>query len=62
MKLRRLKALDIEEERELAGRLAGVLYLVGALTGVLLLVLPGVEVTNPAALLVVCCGRRSSGA
>ena len=56
MKLNRLKALDIEEERELAGRLAGVLYLVGALTGVLLLVLPGVEVTNPVALLVVCFG------
>ena len=54
MKLNRLKALDIEEERELAGRLAGVLYLVGALTGVLLLVLPGVEVSNPVALLVVC--------
>ena len=41
MKLHGLKALDIEEERELAGRLAGVLYLVGSLTGVLLLVLPG---------------------
>jgi diguanylate cyclase (GGDEF)-like protein len=54
MKLRRLKPLDIEEERELAGRLAGVLYLVGSLTGVLLLVLPGVEVSNPPALLAVC--------
>ena len=61
MKLNRLKALDIEEERELAGRLAGVLYLVGALTGVLLLVLPGVEVTNPLALLVVCFGRLRLG-
>lgn len=35
------------EERLLAGRLAAALYLTGAATGALLLVLPGVDVTRP---------------
>jgi diguanylate cyclase (GGDEF)-like protein len=50
----RLKAFDIEEERVLAGRLAGALYLIGAATGLLLLVLPGVDVSSPAVLVALC--------
>ena len=37
------QTLHVNEERELAGRLAGVLFLTGGLTAVLLLFLPGVE-------------------
>jgi diguanylate cyclase (GGDEF)-like protein len=38
----RLRALNITEERVLAGRVAGLMYVVGAATGALLLLLPGV--------------------
>jgi diguanylate cyclase (GGDEF)-like protein len=38
----RLRALNIQEERTLAGRVAGLMYVVGATTGVSLLVLPGI--------------------
>ena len=40
----RLRAFNVGEERELAGRVAGLLYLTGAVTAALLLVLPGPEV------------------
>lgn len=43
----RLAGLVISEERALAGRLAGALYLVGAVTALGLLALPGVEVSEP---------------
>jgi diguanylate cyclase (GGDEF)-like protein len=39
----RLKALDVREERLLAGRVAGLMYLIAAGTAVLLLPLPGAE-------------------
>jgi diguanylate cyclase (GGDEF)-like protein len=42
----RLHALDITEERRLAGVLAGVLYLTGAITVLGLLVLPGAVTDN----------------
>jgi len=48
-----IRGLHIEEERPLAGKLAGALYLTGSATGLSLLVVPGVDVTNVAALLVV---------
>src|ERR687894_977951 len=38
-----LKALAISEERRLAGQLAGLMYLCGAMTAPLVLLLPGVE-------------------
>jgi diguanylate cyclase (GGDEF)-like protein len=38
----RLRALNIQEERTLAGRVAGLMYVVGATTGVSLLFLPGI--------------------
>lgn len=41
--MRRLRALDISEERELAGTVAGLLYLIGAVTVSLLLLMPGIE-------------------
>ena len=40
---RRLRALEIIEERALGGRLAGTLYLTGAITAVSMLVVPGVD-------------------
>src|SRR4051812_25402372 len=40
--LDRLGGLAISEERRLAGRMAGALYLVGAVTALMLLVLPHV--------------------
>jgi len=40
---KRLKALDVREERLLAGRVAGLMYLIAAGTAVLLLALPGAE-------------------
>jgi diguanylate cyclase (GGDEF)-like protein len=42
----RLRALNIQEERTLAGRVAGLMYVVGAATGSLLLVLPGIPTTH----------------
>jgi diguanylate cyclase (GGDEF)-like protein len=45
--------LHIEEERPLAGQLAGALYLTGSATGLALFVVPGVDVNYPAALLAV---------
>jgi diguanylate cyclase (GGDEF)-like protein len=38
-----LKALDVREERLLAGRVAGLMYVIAAGTAMLLLLLPGVE-------------------
>ena len=43
-----LTGLAVSEERVLAGRVAGALYLVGAATALALLVLPAVAVTDPA--------------
>ena len=37
------RKLDVEEERALAGKLAGVMFLTGGLTAVALLLLPGIE-------------------
>ena len=48
-----ISGLHIEEERPLAGKLAGALYLTGSATGLSLFAVPGVDVTNAAALLVV---------
>ena len=42
----RLHALDITEERRLAGTLAGILYLTGSFTVIALLVLPGAVTDN----------------
>ena len=39
----RLKALDVREERLLAGRIAGLMYVIAAATTVMLLFLPGIE-------------------
>jgi diguanylate cyclase (GGDEF)-like protein len=41
--MRGLRALEVAEERELAGRVAGLLYLVGAVTVSLLMLVPGTE-------------------
>jgi diguanylate cyclase (GGDEF)-like protein len=41
-----VQALNIQEERSLAGRVAGLMYVVGAAIGGLLLVLPGVPNTH----------------
>ena len=49
--VRGLRALEVSEERELAGRVAGLLYLTGAFTVPLLLLLPGVDVDSAAAVL-----------
>jgi len=46
-----IRGLHIEEERPLAGKLAAALYLTGSATGLLLLVVPGVDVTNVPVLL-----------
>ncbi len=48
-----MRGLHIDEERPLAGRLAGALYLTGSATALLLLVVPGVDVTSAAALVAV---------
>jgi diguanylate cyclase (GGDEF)-like protein len=40
------RTLEAEEERDLAGRLAGVLFLSGGLTAILLLFLPGIHVSH----------------
>ena len=45
-----LRALEVAEQRELAGKIAAILYLFGAITALLLIVMPGVDVSNPAAL------------
>jgi diguanylate cyclase (GGDEF)-like protein len=42
----RLRALEMIEERALGGRLAGTLYLTGAVTAVAILALPGVETAH----------------
>src|SRR3954452_11561296 len=41
-----VRALNIQEERSLAGRVAGLMYVVGAAIGGLLLILPGVPATH----------------
>lgn len=41
-----LRALEIAEERDLAGGIAGVLYLTAAVTALLLLVMPGAPVSD----------------
>ncbi|HYU60197.1 MAG TPA: GGDEF domain-containing protein [Solirubrobacterales bacterium] len=43
---RGLRALEVTEERELAGRVAGLLYLIGAVTVSLLLLVPGTETSH----------------
>src|SRR2546423_10771976 len=40
---RRLRALEMIEERALGGRLAGTLYLTGAATAIAMLAVPGVD-------------------
>jgi diguanylate cyclase (GGDEF)-like protein len=40
------RTLDVDEERKLAGKLAGVLFLTGGLTAGALVFLPGIEVDN----------------
>lgn len=45
-----LQALAVAEQRELAGRIAAILYLIGAVTALILIVAPESPVTNPAAL------------
>lgn len=47
--------LHIVEERPLAGRLACALYITAGVTGLLLLVMPGIEVSDPA-VLIACVG------
>jgi diguanylate cyclase (GGDEF)-like protein len=47
---RQLRALEVTEERELAGRIAGLLYLTAAVTVTLLLVMPGVDADAPVVL------------
>jgi diguanylate cyclase (GGDEF)-like protein len=49
--VRGLRALQVAEERELAGRVAGLLYLVGAATVGLLLLMPGTDTSDPAVVL-----------
>jgi diguanylate cyclase (GGDEF)-like protein len=44
--LRRLRALDIAEERTLAGQVAGTLYLTGAISILLVLLLPGMVTSH----------------
>jgi diguanylate cyclase (GGDEF)-like protein len=48
-----IKGLHIPEERLLAGRLASALYLTGATTAVLLLLMPGVSVAMPAVVIAI---------
>jgi diguanylate cyclase (GGDEF)-like protein len=48
---RRLRALDMIEERALGGRLAGTLYLVGAGSALAMLVVPGVPHRHPVVML-----------
>src|SRR4051812_24849130 len=42
----RLRALEMIEERALAGKLAGTLYVTGAITAATILLIPGVERTH----------------
>jgi len=49
--MRGLRALQVTEERELAGRVAGLLYLVGAVTVPMLLVVPGTDTDDWAVVL-----------
>lgn len=48
-----MRGLHIADERRLAGRVAAALYLTGGVTGLLLLVMPGVDVSQPTVLLAV---------
>src|SRR3954471_8027128 len=48
---RRLRALEMIEERALGGRLAGILYLTGAVTALAMLELPGVAHGHPVLML-----------
>ncbi len=48
-----MRGLHIADERRLAGQVAAALYLTGGVTGLLLLVMPGVDVTHPGVLLAV---------
>ena len=48
-----IKGLHIADERRLGGRLAAALYLTGGITGLLLLVMPGVDVAHPEVLVAV---------
>lgn len=48
-----LRALEVSEERELAGQIAGVLYLTASLSALLLLVAPGVPISSVTTVVVV---------
>jgi diguanylate cyclase (GGDEF)-like protein len=56
------KVLDIDEERQLAARLAGVLFLTAAVTGVALLMLPGIEDRHWPWVVGICAGCAVWGA
>jgi diguanylate cyclase (GGDEF)-like protein len=53
--MRALRALEIREERALAGTVAGLLYLIGSVTVAVLLVLPGAD-TDYTTLVLACAG------
>lgn len=48
-----LRALEVAEERQLAGRVAGMLYLTAAATALLLLVIPGATIDSAPTVLVI---------
>jgi len=48
-----MRGLHIADERRLAGQVAAALYLTGGVTGLLLLVMPGVDVSHPPVLLAI---------
>lgn len=57
-----MRGLHIADERRLAGRVAAALYLTGGVTGLLLLVMPGVEVSHEAVLVAVAGAGLAWGA
>jgi diguanylate cyclase (GGDEF)-like protein len=59
--MRGLRALQVAEERELAGRVAGLLYLVGAATVSLLLLVPGTDTSGPGVVMVLATVAASWG-
>jgi diguanylate cyclase (GGDEF)-like protein len=56
-----IRGLHIHEERLLAGRLASALYLTGAVTGALMLVMPGVHVTATGLVAAIAAGGFAWG-
>jgi diguanylate cyclase (GGDEF)-like protein len=55
------RALDIVEERELAGRLAGLMFLAAGVSAVAMLVLPGADTAHWAVVLAVAAGCLAWG-